>query len=129
MYTQPLPTLFNRLLYGESAGAPQPPLDLFELPDRYELLADLPGVAKDAVELEFDAGVLSLRGERQTAAPADQTRSARRERGGGKFLRRVAFGDEIDAEGIEASVKDGVLRVRVPKAERAKARQIPVAVQ
>ena len=136
MRNQSVPALFDRF-FGE-LEAPlavhtgvrtfQPTLDLVETADHYEVIADLPGVTREGVEVEFENGVLKIRGERAVSAAGDDLRWYRRERSEGKFARTIAFRDDVEVADIEATVTDGVLRVRLPKAERRKPRQIPVIV-
>jgi HSP20 family protein len=128
-----VPSLFDRFFDEAFAPAPvarpfRPALDLIEYPDRYEVVADLPDVDQKAVEVEFIEGVLHVRGERAADALPDGARAFRRERTTGKFARSIAFRDDVEVDGIDASFHDGVLRVNVPKSERNKPRQIPVAV-
>jgi HSP20 family protein len=101
---------------------------LIEYPDRYEVVADLPGVDQKAVEVEFIDGVLHVRGERVPGSLADDARAYRRERAAGKFERTIGFRDDIEVDGIDASFHEGVLRVNIPKGERNKPRHIPVTV-
>jgi HSP20 family protein len=127
------PSLFDRFFEEALSPAPvarpfRPALDLIEYPDRYEVVADLPGVDQKEVEVEFIEGVLQVRGDRARDALSDQARAHRRERTTGKFARSIAFRDDIDVDGIDASFRDGVLRVNVPKSEKNKPRQIPVTV-
>jgi HSP20 family protein len=128
-----VPSLFDRFFDEAFAPAPvarlfRPVLDLIEHPDRYEVVADLPGVGQEKVEVEFIEGVLHIRGERAADVLPDEARALRRERASGKFARSVGFRDDIDVDGIDASFRDGVLRVNVPKSERSRPRQIPVTV-
>ena len=136
MRNQSIPDLFDRF-FGE-LEAPlaahtgvrtyQPKLDLVETADHYEVIADLPGVTREGVEVEFENGVLEIRGERAESSSGDDARWYRRERSRGEFARAIAFRDDVEVGDIEATVKDGVLRVRLPKTERRKPRQIPVTV-
>ena len=128
-----VPSLFDRFFDEALSPAPvarpfRPALDLIEYPDRYEVVADLPGVDQKEVEVEFIEGVLHVRGERTGDTLSDEARAFRRERAAGKFARSIGFRDDIDVDGIDASFRDGVLRVNVPKSERNKPRQIPVTV-
>ncbi|MAE94910.1 MAG: heat-shock protein Hsp20 [Deltaproteobacteria bacterium] len=135
MPTLAVPTLFDRLiqddgasLRGRSAGqAFTPALDLFEYSDRYEVAVDLPGVDQSKVDVAFKEGTLTIRGERAARAPEDG-RLLRSERSAGRFGRSVVFREEVAVDEIGASFRDGVLTVTVPKTERRKPRQIPVAV-
>ncbi len=135
MRSQSLPSLLDRWFadFDETPSAPvartfRPALDLIEYPDRYEVVADMPGVVQENVEVEFTDGALQIRGERPSEAAPEEGRVFRQERASGKFGRSVVFRDDVDVEKIEASFSDGVLRVRIPKSEKSKPRQIPVAV-
>ena len=128
-----VPSLFDRFVDEALSPAPvarpfRPALDLIEYPDRYEVVADLPGVDQKGVEVEFIEGVLHVRGERAGDTLFDQAKAYRRERATGKFARSIGFRDDIEVDGIDASFQEGVLRVKVPKSERNKPRQIPVTV-
>jgi HSP20 family protein len=132
MRTHPLPGLFDRwLAEARMEGVERsfaPVLDLAEHAEHYEIVVDLPGVAQDDVEVEFKDGALRIRGERPAEPTAENARTLRRERASGRFARTIAFQEDVDVEHIEASFRDGVLRVRVPKSERSRPRQIPVTV-
>jgi len=127
------PGLFDRFL--DEAFTPaqvarpfRPAFDLIEYPDRYEVVADLPGVDQKEVEVEFIEGALHVRGERTDGTPSGDARAYRRERTTGKFNRSIGFRDDVEVDEIDASFRDGVLRVNIPKSARNKPRQIPVAV-
>ena len=128
-----VPGLFERWfadldeLGAETARAFRPAVDVLEFAEHYEVVADLPGIEQKSIEVEFTEGAIQIRGERVEALP-DEARVYRKERPVGKFGRSIGFGNDVDSEGIEASFKDGVLRVRVPKSARNKPRQIPVSV-
>jgi HSP20 family protein len=133
MRFQTLPSLFDRFFDETVLPAPvargfRPALDLIEYPDRYEIVADLPGVEREEVEIEFIDGVLRVRGERTGDALPDEARVYRRERTSGKFSRSIGFRDDVEMDAIDASFRDGVLRVKLPKSEQKKPRQIPVRV-
>lgn len=87
-----------------------PPVDVFEGDRGWQVLADLPGVAGEDVQVNFERGVLSLSGHR----------------GATRYARQLRFGPDVDADGMEARFRAGVLQVDLPKLERAKPRQIPV---
>lgn len=136
MRVHSVPTLFDRLFAEPELGVRaashgrgfQPAVDVIEHPDHYELVADLPGVAGSDVEIEFSEGVLQVRGER-TLPPADESsRVFHQERRAGHFGRTFRFGEDVDVDRIEATFKDGVLRVSIPKSEKTRPRQIPLTV-
>lgn len=102
-----------------------PRLSLFECEAGFELLAPLPGVSAETVDLQIERDLLTIRGERRLADPEGQ-KCLRRERRRGAFLREIVLPVSVDAEKIEAQMRDGILRVLLPKAPTAKARKIEV---
>lgn len=89
--------------------------------------AELPGVSQNELEINVVGNELSLRGERKTP-PTDGLTYHRQERSVGTFRRVLQLPVEIDSDKVEASLKDGVLAIRMPKAERAKPRKVQVSV-
>lgn len=100
-----------------------PRADIYETPDQVVLLVDMPGVASDGVDITLEKRTLAIRGY-----AADQQRENYRqiyaEYGAGDYERVFTLSEDIDRDGIEASQKDGVLRLVLPKAAPAKARKI-----
>gem|GEM_PF-1924441 len=115
-------------LFADAArtGGFAPRADVIEADDAYLIALDLPGVAADAVHVHYDDGVLAVSGERAQAESLTGARLVRAERGLGRFSRQFQIGTAIAPDGIEADLDEGVLTVRVPKAEVRKARQIAV---
>ena len=106
-----------------------PRLDVHENKDAFQVQVDLPGVEKKNVEITLEEGVLTVRGTRQSAGEttADDGSWHRQERSYGSFQRSLRLGDGVDADGVKAELKDGVLSINVPKKEAAKARTIRIA--
>jgi HSP20 family protein len=103
-----------------------PPVDLHETPDAYVVTAELPGLAREDVEIQMRDGRLTLSGaRRERAAPCE--RYHRVERGHGSFSRTFQLPIAVDAERIVADLHDGVLRVTCPKSADASARRIHVS--
>lgn len=102
-----------------------PYMEIFETDEGLTLLADMPGVPKEGLEVTVDDGVLQLRGESRLDLP--EAEAVYREFDTGIFHRSFVLPDEIDPEKIEASLDDGVLTVRLPKAERARTRRIELS--
>lgn len=114
-------------LFGVERGTSAfPPLDIRHDVDNVYVVAELPGVSIDLLDLSITADTLSLKGERK---PRDvpESKFHRRERAFGHFNRLVSLPDRVDADKIQASLKDGILRVVLPKAESAKPRQIRIS--
>jgi HSP20 family protein len=104
-----------------------PQINLTEDADRFYLRAELPGVTSDQLEIQATGKNLSLSGERKIAAEGEGVRYHRRERDAGKFSRVIAMPSDIDPDRIEANLRDGILTIRVPKAEAVKPRQISIS--
>ena len=101
-----------------------PAVDIYESENELTLLADMPGVPIDNVDIDLNDDQLTIKG---TAATEEQTgTSLLREYSVGDYYRQFTLSSAIDREKIAASMKDGVLRLVLPKAEAAKPRKIEV---
>ena len=101
-----------------------PRLDLSESDTQFELYLDLPGVAEEDLEIEFQDGHLSISGKREGLSDEADQSWHRVERRRGNFRRVIRLGDEVETEGIEAEYTDGVLKIVAPKTEKVLARRI-----
>jgi HSP20 family protein len=101
-----------------------PFVDLEDTDDAYVVEAELPGVTRENVNIEFVDNELNITGEIKERERKGTVR--RRSRRTGRFDYRVSLPDHVDADKIEANLADGVLAVRVPKSERAQRRRIEV---
>lgn len=116
--------------YRESAAASWvPPVDIFEEPDSIRILAEVPGVKPEDVKLSVEGNVLTVQGTKHQTAEEKTDRVHRYERTYGTFERSFTLPSTVDAEKIKASYESGVLTITLPKAEKAKPRQIEVAVK
>ncbi|MFZ5637200.1 MAG: Hsp20/alpha crystallin family protein [Pseudomonadota bacterium] len=106
-----------------------PRVDIKEEADRFLILADLPGVAPQDVEVLMDKGILSIKGERKTESVEQSERFSRIERRYGSFHRRFALPDTADADGITATGHNGVLEISIPKRPESTPRRIQVGAQ
>jgi HSP20 family protein len=106
----------------------QIPLDVIVEGDDYLLVAYVPGVNAEELQIEVLEDVVSIKGEFIDEANED-TKFLRRERPTGKFARSMRLPAMLNASKAEAEVINGVLKLRVPKAEEAKAKQIKVKVK
>jgi HSP20 family molecular chaperone IbpA len=102
-----------------------PPVDIYETPDGLVVMADLPGVAQDDLDVRVDNNILTIRGISRHAAPGEPVH---REYELINFFRQFELGERIDQGKISAELKHGVLTLNLPKAEEAKARKIEVRV-
>ena len=102
-----------------------PAVDIFESEEEIVLLADMPGVTSDGVTIDLHNDELKVTGEVETQGSENET-FLLREYETGRYHRHFTLSDRIDQDKINASIKDGVLRLVLPKAERAKPRRIEV---
>ncbi|TAA23885.1 MULTISPECIES: Hsp20/alpha crystallin family protein [Pseudoxanthomonas] len=103
-----------------------PRVDVKEEANRFVIFADLPGVDLDAIEVQMDKNVLSIRGERAAPEAGEEARFTRQERRHGAFARSFTLPETADAEGIVATARNGVLEVVIPKRPEAAPRRIQV---
>lgn len=103
-----------------------PLINLTEDKDTYLVRAELPGLKADELDIQASGNNVSISGERKIQTEGEGAKYHRREREAGKFSRMVALPGEINAEKVEASLSNGILTVKVPKAEVMKPRQIKV---
>ncbi len=105
-----------------------PAVDVQETDGEYLIKADLPEVKKEDVTVEIQDGMLSVRGERRQEKEEKGKKFHRVERAYGRFERRLAVPQEVDAQKVAAEFKDGVLKVHLPKSATAKPKTIDVKV-
>ena len=101
-----------------------PAADIYETETGFLIALDLPGIKRDALEIDMDDNRLVIKGVRVV----DETRTRRTERPRGKFLRTFAVPASVDQERIGAEYKDGVLQIRLPKRAEQKAQKIEVKI-
>jgi HSP20 family protein len=124
----------NRLFEGSRSSGPRgifersfsPAIDVVENPDSYGIVCDLPGVDLKDVEISVTGSIVTLKGEKRRATERGNRRNFRGEFAYGKFQRTVQLPLAIEPEKVEAVLKDGVLRIILPKREELKPRQISV---
>lgn len=110
--------LENKASTDGSATAEQPisPLtDIVENDSAYSLLVDLPGVNKDAIEVDISEGVLTISALRSRLELPEGSKAQRQERAAGRFYRQFSVGDGIDEAAITAQYDAGVLSLTLPK--------------
>lgn len=112
-------------------GAPRawlPPVDIYDEGDELVVEMDLPGLKKEDIEIHMDGDTLTVRGERKRP-DEERRRYARSERVFGPFERSFSINIPIKVEEVKASYENGVLTLRLPKAEEARPRRIRVEVE
>ena len=105
-----------------------PACDVFEDRDAVKIVAEVPGVRAEDVKISLENNLLTIRGEKKQHAEEKSERVHRYERTYGTFERAFSLPASVDPDKIAASYANGVLTVTIPKAERARPREIPVKV-
>jgi HSP20 family protein len=108
------------------AGKWVPPVDVLEDAERFLLIAELPGIGRDDIDVSFADGRLTIRGERELRNGAEGHRYHRIEREYGSFVRSFSLPRTVDPERISASFESGILEISVAK--RAEARPRPIRI-
>ncbi|MGW2282856.1 Hsp20/alpha crystallin family protein [Streptomyces sp. NPDC001770] len=102
------------------------PMDAYREGDVYVIAFDLPGVTTDALDIDVERNMLTVKAERRPVAQADSVKVELSERPLGVFSRQIVLADTLDTERIEADYDAGVLTLRIPIAERAKPRKVTI---
>lgn len=138
---QELEDMFGR--YSKSLGWPRrgrhqevmtsgdwaPRVDIAETDKEFTIKAEIPDVKKEDVKVSIDNGVLSIRGERKQEKEEKDKKFHRVERFYGSFTRSFTLPDNVDETKIEASFKDGMLNLKIPKTTASKPKAIDVKIK
>jgi HSP20 family protein len=111
---------------GSGLGSWTPAVDIHETDDSFVIKAELPGVSKDDVSIDVHQNTLTLRGQRKHESAVKNERYHRVERVYGTFQRSFVLPEMVDQEKVQATFKDGVLELHLPKSESAKPRRIAI---
>ena len=103
------------------------PMDAYRAGDEYVVVFDLPGVRQDAIDLDVERNVLTVKAERRPLAVSEGVEMQVAERPLGVFSRQLFLGDTLDTERITAEYESGVLTVKIPVAAQAKPRKISIS--
>ncbi|MBM7058253.1 Hsp20/alpha crystallin family protein [Streptomyces durocortorensis] len=102
------------------------PMDAYREGDEYVVAFDIPGVTADALDVDVERNMLTVKAERRPTAEADNVKMELSERPLGIFSRQIVLADTLDTERIQADYDAGVLTLRIPIAERAKPRKVSI---
>jgi HSP20 family protein len=111
---------------GGVRGTWAPEIDVFETPEKFTVILELPGMSTEDLDITVDDGVLTIAGERKFYSDVEEENFYRIERRHGAFQRRITLPQQCDVTKIDASMSDGLLKVEIPKTEAAKPRRIEV---
>jgi len=103
-----------------------PAMDIREEDNRYVLEADIPGVAREDLDITLEDSVLTIKGERTINSEENRESYRRKERIHGSFVRQFSLPDTVNTEAISAVITNGVLEIGIPKQEKPAPRKIAV---
>ena len=101
-----------------------PAIDVVEHADRFTVECDLPGLDQKDIEISMASGVLTIKGEKKGEKVTEKAKVYRKETWEGSFQRTVALPASVDADKVDASYRNGVLTIELPKSEEARTRKI-----
>jgi len=122
--------MFRQLMnenWGDETNRFSFPMDVIDNAEGYELKAVLPGVAADDLNIQVVNDIVTIQGEIKTVND-EQATYLLQERQSGRFMRTIRLPEPVDSAKVEASLKDGILTLVVPKAEEARPKTIKVNV-
>jgi HSP20 family protein len=122
------PSWPERWFGAEREELTAPALDLYEEKDDIVIKAELPGIDKNNIEVNLADHTLTIKGEKKKEEEIKEENYYRSERSYGAFMRTLELPKDVHADKVKATFKDGVLEVRLPKTEEAKAKEIKVKV-
>ncbi len=105
------------------------PLDIYETEDHVVVKAAAPGVSPKDIEVTITGNVLTIKGEVKAEEKVEKGNYLRQERRYGSFCRQVALPDGVKTDNVQATFKDGVLSLELPKTETAKTKTVKVVVK
>lgn len=129
MFRQYSPLWSRVMRHQGEADQWSPVADITETDKEYLIKAELPEVKKEDVKITLENGVLTISGERRHEKEHKEENEIRVESFYGTFARSFSLPDNIDAKGIHAESKDGVLRVRIPKTPVAESKKVAIEVK
>jgi HSP20 family protein len=103
-------------------------VDIAEDDKEYTVKAELPGLSKENIKVSVEGGVLAITGERKVEKEEKDKKYHRIERSYGSFTRSFALPDDASGDKVSAEFKDGVLKVHLPKEEKAKSKSVEVKI-
>lgn len=114
---------------GLSMNAWSPLTDIYETKEAFIFKMELPGFTKEDIKVEVNGETLTLKGERKQEEEIKKENCHRIERSYGAFQRSFSLPKNTDTSKIDASLKDGILHLQIPKVEEAKTKAIPIKVK
>jgi len=116
----------NFTFQGIRLGRQYPAVNLYEQDEEFLLTAELPGIRTEDLELTIAGGILTIKGKRTDPDDVPEERFRRHERFRGNWQRSLSLPERVQEDKLSAQFNNGILKIRLPKAEELRTRQIPV---
>ncbi len=114
---------------GGEEGEWLPALDISETKDDYVIKAEIPGIDPKDIDISLSDGMLTIKGQKKQEKEEKEQNYHLIERSYGSFLRSIPLGGEIQSDKIKAEYKNGILKIVLPKSEKAKQKEIKIQVE
>lgn len=111
---------------GETLRQWLPATDVSETPEALVLCLEVPGMSREHLKISVERNILTVKGEKQQETSSENETFYRTERSYGSFERSFSLPSHVDADSVNASIENGVLTLRLPRREEAKAREIAI---
>ena len=118
----------QRWFGGEDMEVTAPAVDMFEEKDDIVVKAEIPGMTKDNIEVNLTDHTLTIKGEKKKEEEVKKENYFRSERSYGSFVRTLPLPTDVHGDKVEATFKNGILEIRLPKTEAAKAKEVKIKV-
>ena len=128
MVSQHYPEITKSVGVNPMQGSAYPKVNVYEYDDKVGIIAEIPGLDKQQLEVSVEEGVLTISGDKHSAFNDDGAKVLRRELKQSSFKRQFELGELLDGENISANFKDGILSVDVPKIEPEKPKKHTVKI-
>ena len=124
-----LPVMGTPARQGQLFSGWTPALDLYQTADNVVAVVEVPGMRKEDINVSLHDGMLTIGGERNSSSAGEGENATRTERFQGKFSRSISLPARVDSGKVNATYKDGILTVTLPKAEDAKPKKVEVSIE
>lgn len=115
--------------FGESrriGGGPYPPVNVYDSPGEVLVQCEVAGVEPEDLDVSITGETLTIKGNKKPLPDEENLNFVRRERGSGEFTRTIVLPEAVQADKIDASLSNGIMTIKLPKAEAAKPRKIDI---
>lgn len=129
MFHENYPEMVERVGVSPFEGSAYPKVNVYEYDDRVSVIAEIPGINKDNLEINIEDGILTVKGNKHGFVEDDDATIVRRELKHSAFERKFTLGDSLDVDEVKARFKDGLLTITIEKIEEVKPKKSFVKIK